>query len=393
MIGATEKRPLDDMFSDGGINSEVFERYMNVSKSVTLIPFLDKEEDENILWDGYVLTHPQGRFCHLMGYKKVVEDTYGYRPFYFVLEKHQKIVGIFPSFVCKSIIYGTKIVSQPFSEYGGILADELTQNDYEVLFEALGEAMRETKVNLMEIYGGFGVPENIKEKYLFTIFSHHRAVLRLDDKVDEIWKKRISYEVRKAVRKAERNGIMCYEKVDADMIINKFYPLFLASMKRLGVPPHPVTYYVECYEHLKDYLKIFWAEYEGKIIAALLGFAVGKTVHIINIVSDDKYWDKRPNDLCHWSFIKWGCENGYKYFDLGSVRYEGQRRYKKKWGAELKEYAHYLLITDSGKRKLKFKTFDSSSKSMGFFSSVWRKFVPLKVSKFLGPMVRKQLAR
>jgi lipid II:glycine glycyltransferase (peptidoglycan interpeptide bridge formation enzyme) len=366
---------------------------MNPAKGLNLILFSDEEEDKKILWDEYVLTHPEGRFCHLMGYKKVVERTYGYKAIYFAIEKDNRIVGIFPSFLCKSIFFGKKILSQPFSEYGGILAHELTQSDYEKVFEALGETMSETKVNLIEIHGGFGIPENIKEKCLSPIFSHHCALLRLDDKVDEIWKKRISYEARKAVRKAERNGVICYEKVDADMITNKFYPLFLACMKRLGVPPHPVAYYVECYEHLKDYLKIFWAEYEGKIIAALLGFAVGKGIHIINTVSDEKHWEKRPNDLCHWNFIKWGGENRYEYFDLGSVRYEGQRRYKEKWGAKLKEYAHYLLITDSGKRKVKFKTFDSSSKSMGFLSSVWHKFVPLKVSKFLGPKVRKQLAR
>jgi len=366
---------------------------MNPTKGLNLIFFSDEEEDKKILWDEYVLTHPEGRFCHLLGYKKVVESTYGYRAIYLAIKKDKRIVGIFPSFLCKSIFFGKKIASQPFSEYGGILAHELTQNDYEQVFEALGEAMRETKVNLIEMHGGFGIPEDIKEKYFFPVFSHHRALLGLGDKVDEIWKKRISYEARKAVRKAERSGVICHEKVDTDMIIDKFYPLFLASMKRLGAPPHPLAYYVECHKHLKDYLKIFWAEYEGKTVAALLGFAVGKTVHIINIVSDDKYWDKRPNDLCHWSFIKWGCENGYKYFDLGSVRYEGQRRYKEKWGAKFQKYAHYIFAPNLNEKKIKSKAFDSSSKSMVFFSSVWHKFVPLRASKFLGPMVRKQLAR
>ncbi len=372
---------------------EISPKLVNSTKGLNLTLFPDEEEDKKILWDEYVLTHPEGRFCHLMGYKKVVERTYGYRAIYLAIEKNKRIVGIFPSFLCKSIFLGKKIASQPFSEYGGILAQELTQSDYEELFEALNEVMHKTKVNLIEIHGGFGITENIREKYLLPIFSHHRAVLRLDDNVDEIWKKKVSYEARKAVRKAERNGVICYEKVDPDMIVNQFYPLFLASMKRLGAPPHPPTYYLECCEHLKDYLRIFWAEHEGKIIAALLGFAIGKTIHIINIVSDDKYWDKRPNDLCHWSFIKWGCENGYKHFDLGSVRYEGQRRYKEKWGAEFQKYAHYVFAPDLDTKKMKSKTFDSSSKSMVFFSTVWQKFMPLEVSKFLGPMVRKQLAR
>jgi hypothetical protein len=366
---------------------------MNASKSVNLLPFLGEKEVEKILWDDYVLSDPEGRFCHLTGYKKVVKDTYGYKPFYFILEKNEKMVGLVPAFVCKSVIFGTKIVSQPFSEYGGMLAHELTEDDYEEVFEILGETMAERKVSLMEIHGSFGIGENIKEKYLFPVFSHHRAILRLDDKVDQIWEKRISYEVRKAVRKAERSKVICYQKVDPDMIANKFYPLFLTSMKRLGAPPHPLTYYMKCYQHLKDHLRIFWAEFEGEIIAALLGFVVGKNIHIINTVSDEKHWEKRPNDLCHWNFIKWGSENGYEVFDLGSVRYEGQRRYKEKWGAEFQKYSHYVFGRDFNIKKMKPKTFDSSSKSMAFLSSVWHKFVPLKATKFLGPIVRKQLAR
>jgi hypothetical protein len=372
---------------------EQSEKVSNPAEEHSLILLSDEAGDRKDSWDEYVVTHPEGRFCHLMGYKRVVEETYGYRAIYFAIEKDKRIVGVFPSFLCKSIIFGKKIASQPFSEYGGILAQELTQNDYEQIFEALGKAMRQTNVNLIEIHGGFGIPENVRERYLSPTFSHHRAVLRLSDKVEEIWKKRISYEVRKAVGKAERSGVKCYERVDRAMITEKFYPLFLASMKRLGAPPHPLAYYVKCYEHLKDYLKIFWAEYEGKTVAALLGFVVGKAAHIINIVSDDKYWSKRPNDLCHWSFIKWGCENNYQFFDMGSVRYEGQRRYKEKWGAELQEYAHHVFAPNLNEKEMKSKTFDSSSRSMTFFSSAWRKLVPLTVSKSLGPMVRKQLAR
>jgi hypothetical protein len=372
---------------------EISQRLMSPTKGVNLILLSDGEEDQKLLWDQYVLAHPEGRFCHLMGYRKVVEEAYSYKAIYFAIEKDKRIAGVFPSFLCKSIFFGKRITSQPFSEYGGLLAHELTQHDYGEIFEGLADVMRRRKVSLIEIHGGFGIPENVREKHLFPVFSHDRAVLKLSHDPDEIWKKKINYEARKAVRKAERSGVIYYQKVDTDMIRSRFYPLFLASMKRLGVPPHPLSYYTKCAEHLKDYLRIFWAEHEGRTVAALLGFAVGKTIHIINIVSDNRYWNMRPNDLCHWSFIKWGCENGYEYFDLGSVRYEGQRRYKEKWGAEFQKYSHYAFAPGLKEEKKESKVFDSSSKSMVFFSSAWHRLVPLSLSKFLGPMVRKQLAR
>jgi hypothetical protein len=42
---------------------------------------------------------------------------------------------------------------------------------------------------LILIHGAFGLPEEVKEKYLLSAFSHQRAMLRLEERMDEIWKK------------------------------------------------------------------------------------------------------------------------------------------------------------------------------------------------------------
>ena len=88
------------------INFETFEGLMNSKRSVNLVLLSDEKEDKKISWDEYVLTHPEGRFCHLMGYRKVLEETYGYRAVYFAIEKDRRIVGVLPSFLCKSIFFG-----------------------------------------------------------------------------------------------------------------------------------------------------------------------------------------------------------------------------------------------------------------------------------------------
>jgi hypothetical protein len=120
-----------------------------------------------------------------------------------------------------------------------------------------------------------------------------------------------------------------------------------------------------------------------------MGFTVGKRIQITHIVSDEMSWGLRTNDLVHWEFIKWGCENGYSEFDFGSVRYDGQRRYKKKWGTKTENGGYYFLST----MPAKIRTFGSSSKTMRTFSKIWSLCVPRFVTPILGPVIRKQLIR
>ena len=67
-------------------------------------------------------------------------------------------------------------------------------------------------------------------------------------------------------------------------------------------------------------------------IAGLLGFACGTRVNIINTVSDPDHWNLKANDLLHWEAIKRTAAAGHRFFDFGSVRYEGQSTVQEEMG-------------------------------------------------------------
>jgi hypothetical protein len=228
-------------------------------------------------------------------------------------------------------------------------------------------------------------------KYFKLCNPHKYAYLKLDRPMQNMWNEIVDRQVRKAVNKAKRSNIMTEQGCDEESISRRFFPLYLQSMKRLGVPPHSVEYFVRCWHFLQNRMKIFWAVREGKTIAALLGFTCGIRVNIVSTASDASYWDYRPNDLLHWEFIKWAQEEGYEYFDFGSVRYEGQLRYKQKWGCTIRDHSYYLLSADG--REGKTMTFDSSSWLMKNLATVWSKYVPCSLSKAIGPVIRKYLVR
>jgi hypothetical protein len=340
-------------------------------------------------WDSYVEGHAQARFCHLYGYR-CLESVYGYTPRYAAFLKDNRIVGVLPAFEVKSLLFGRRLVSQPFSEYGGLLLDEnLSQQDVDEIIGYLRESTAGTRA--LEMHGRLGIGLHDCGQHLLKSNDQSYAYLPLDTPIDVLWSKIITYQVRKAVQKAQRSNLTVVERSDPETLVRDFYPFYLQSMKRLGVPPHSLQYYLQCQTAYGDRMKIFWAMRDGTPLAGLLGFSCGKRVNIINIVSDERGWEARPNDLVHWEYIQWAHAAGFKYFDFGSIRYEGQLHFKKKWGCTIEDHGYYFLRKDNGSEEM--ATFNSSSTAMQRFSGIWSRFVPQPIGSAIGPLLRKHLIR
>ena len=341
-------------------------------------------------WNAFAITHPGSRFCHLSQYSKVVEAAYGYRPLNVVARRGDAIVAILPTCVASSLLFGRRIVSQPFSEYGGLLSAGLGDLDLERLFQSLRASGSRLRATQIEIHGSSGFPERLARNYFTLANPYGCAVLKLGSDPDRLRREVFDHQVRAALQKAHRGGVTSFEDHSPEIMRRHFWPLFLRSMKRLGSPPHPFAYFSGLQRLYPEELKVFWARIGSELVAALLGFAVGKRIQITNIVSDERYWDLRTNDLVHWEFIKWGCENGYDAFDLGSVRYHGQFRFKKKWGAEIHEAGYHVATVEPGRP---IHTLNSSSRHLAAAATVWSRCVPLWATPLVGPPIRKHLIR
>jgi serine/alanine adding enzyme len=354
--------------------------------SIEIVP--DFNEPQR--WDQYVSVHSQSRFCHLFAYQ-CIERSYGYRPCYFAFLKRGSIIGVLPAFETSSLLLGKRLVSQPFSEYGGLLLDpDVTEASFAEIIAGLRSFLSIRRIPALEMHGRLGILLDSLGSPLVESNQQQYAYLPLDRPVAEIWKNVLTYQVRKAVQKAERSGITVVQKCDAATLREKFFPLYVDSMMRLGVPPHSIRYYLDCYAAFTDRMQIFWAMRNDVPIAGLLGFTCGRRVSIINIVSDERYWEERPNDLIHWEYIKWAQQAGFSWFDFGSVRYEGQLRYKQKWGCRIEPHAYYVLPREP---HAKAAGFDSSSPTMKKMSDFWSHHVPKAIGKAIGPFVRKHLVR
>ena len=349
------------------------------------IPF---EEPAGPDWDAFVAAHPHGRFLHLTGFKKTVEEVYGLRPNYWFWREEGRVRAVFPSFFHRARLTGKKLISQPFSEYGGILfAPDAQPPERRTILSWLPRVVERSREKERLAYLEIrGFPDlGGDEAGLFqTIRLCERAVLPLDPAL-KLWDK-VDYSVRKNVRRARSSGVELRLLETAEDIRRVFYPLHLRSLKRLGSPPHPLEYFMKHNENLGDRMRISTAWLGGQPIAALLGWVVGRSVQITDIASDERFFACRANDLLHFELIDWAIGRGFRLFDFGPVRYEGQRRYKMKWGVELHEYAHYCFPARKGRGPL-----SDRSPAARAARSLWR-FVPSQLAARLGRRLRRELA-
>lgn len=346
------------------------------------------EEPDGPGWDAFVEAHPHGRFVHLTGFKKTIESVYGLRPNYWLCRDRGAIRAVFPSFFHRAWVTGKRLISQPFSEYGGILfATDAEPAERRTILSGLPLVVERSRTRgrlaYLEIRGFADLAE--AEAGLFQrIRLYERAVLPLDPAL-KLWEN-VDYSVRKNVRRARARGLKVGPLETPADIRGVFYPLHLRSLKRLGSPPHPVDYFLANRRNLGSRMRLSAAWLGEKAIGALVGWVVGRSVQITDIVSDERFFPYRASDLLHFELIDWAIHQGFRLFDFGPARYEGQRRYKMKWGVEFLDYSHYCLPSRKGREPL-----SEQALPVRAARSLWR-LLPSGVAAKLGWRLRKEIA-
>ena len=264
---------------------------------------------------------------------------------YLEIKNQGRLVGVFPSVLVKR--QQQILLSQPFVEYGGPLCSHFTRKDYMSLGEALLEAARVRNCESVLIRGGVGAENLSAFKHCSRTVLQHYGELHLERTKEDIWQHHLSQKARNAVRSASKSGLRCEIHRGANAVQPPFYHLYLRSMKRLSVPPHSPRFFEALAAHLSERLVSCWVYQGQEPLAVILGGITARRLHCIILASDERAWPLHPNDLIHWNLIEWAFDQGIERLDLGSASSTKQLDFKRKWGAEMHDYAR-LSINASG---------------------------------------------
>ena len=347
------------------------------------IRFYDPSDKES--WDSYVYAHPDATHCHLSGWKNVIENTYGHKGYYLLAEGNSKIKGILPLFHIKSLLFGNQLVSMPFLNYGGILADSE---------EVSSELFREATCLCLSLKAAAMELRHMKRFEVITSASNieireraHkvRMLLELPPSKESLLKSFRS-KLRSQISRPQKEGVIA--KIGGMELQDSFYAVFAINMRDLGSPVHSRRLFQQICQVFPQNIRIGVVYYENIPVAGGLVFCFRDTVEIPWASSLRKYSRLSPNMLLYWAFLELASDKGFKYFDFGrSTPDEGSYRFKEQWGAKPAPLYWYDVVLN-GKP---FKYADLENSKFDTAIKYWKK-LPVPIANIIGPLIRKHIS-
>jgi peptidoglycan pentaglycine glycine transferase (the first glycine) len=166
------------------------------------------------------------------------------------------------------------------------------------------------------------LPAGIKvRKSAVDIQSREILVMDISGSEEEILA-RMKQKTRYNIRLAEKRGVhVSHNTQNITHNINEFLKLVKITAKRDGITAHPENYYRKMFETIpSDILKLYIAEYEGKVIVANLVLFFGNTATYMHGASDNEHRNVMAPYLLQWQQIVDAKKTGCERYDFGGIK-------------------------------------------------------------------------
>ena len=149
--------------------------------------------------DEYVLGHPRGLSYHRPAWMDVIRRAFDHETQYLTAEAGRRIVGVLPLVWQKSLLFGNRLVSLPWFDSAGVLANSQAARD--ALIQAACEIANRCGASQLHLRQWEPFDESPPART-------DKVLMRLALPVDSqsLWNS-FSPKVRNQVRKAEKSGL------------------------------------------------------------------------------------------------------------------------------------------------------------------------------------------
>ncbi|WP_435078146.1 lipid II:glycine glycyltransferase FemX [Halococcus sp. AFM35] len=317
-------------------------------------------------WNDFVESHPAATMFHTAGWASAVATAFDYDPAHaWLTDRSGRIRAIVPGFSVRDG-FGHSVLN-PFCEYGFPLVAEST-SDVAVL-SALDGPTR-----VLKDAGWSGVSGYNSTGY-GGVSTGSTIRLELDRPPETLWES-FDRDVRRCVRTA-RDHDVCV----VDGTVDEFYPLYLATMRRLGSPQFPEAFFAALADELGESVTILLAERAGETIAGVLLFEWGGTTTVWTPVSKRAHWEHRPNHLLYVEAIERACAAGHSTVDFGrSRRGSSVHAFKSQFGG----FEHPLMSFVTPPHHAERASLDG----YGRLAPLTRRLAPLITHPSVGPKLK-----
>jgi serine/alanine adding enzyme len=324
-------------------------------------------------WDRYVERHPHGTVDHLWDWRNVIASVFNHTSEYIAAHRGGTLTGVLPLVLFRSALFGRFVVSMPFLNDGGLLADDRETAD--ALLADAGRAATEFDASHIEL-------RHRCRQFPALPFRQHKLglVRSLPSSPRELWDG-LDRKVRNQVRKAQKEGLSA--SVGGAELIDDFYAVFSRNMRDLGTPVYSRRLFQETLRHFPLRARVFVVRHAGHPVAGAVALRCRETVLVPWASSLRDYRHLCPNMLLYWTMLESAIDDGATRFDFGRSSPDGgTHQFKLQWGATA-EPLHWEYLMLDGSRPP-----DQGPGNPLFTRAVnmWTR-LPLSMTNLLGPHV------
>ena len=326
-------------------------------------------------WDEFVTGCSEATFFHRAGWKSAIEQVFGHRTYFLYAEAGGRIEGILPLAEMRSLLFGHTLVSLPFCVYGGIAAQS------ERARRALDQAARALAERL--------AVDHLEYRHLaprHPDWVHKDLYVTFRKEIDPDVERNLLAIPRKQ-RAMVRKGIKAGLKGEIDEGVERFFPAYAASVRRLGTPVFSRRYFQVLRDVFGRDCDVLTVTQDRRVVASVLSFYFRDEVLPYYGGGTDEAREVAGNDFMYWELMRRACERGIRVFDYGrSKRGTGSFDFKKNWGFE-PQPLHYEYLLIKGKRVPEHNPLNPK---YSLFIKLWQR-LPLSLANLIGPHIVKGL--
>lgn len=328
-----------------------------------------------LAWNAYARHKDNSLGYFGMEWAKIFYGAFGHPAYPLAALRGNNICGILPLTLVSSKLFGRFLVSMPFVNYGGILADD--QNAAAALVQKAESLRHELKAKSVELRhtapSGLGLPSKSAKVSM---------LLDLPQEPEILWKS-FKDKVRNQIRKARKSGLS-FDSGGSELL-DDFYSVFCVNMRDLGTPVYSKSFFANVLENLPESTRVLRVMQDGKCIASGITYAYGDTMQMPWASSLLSCRNVCPNHMLYWEALSQASTDGFSIFDFGrSTPDSGPWRFKKQWGAyELPLTWDYILPDGEELPQL-----NVSNPKFSLAISAWKR-LPLAVANTIGPRIVK----
>jgi FemAB-related protein (PEP-CTERM system-associated) len=301
-------------------------------------------------------------------------SVYGLKVLRFIAMRDDRPVGLLPLVWQRSMLFGKHLVSLPWFDAAGVIADD----------DAARDALVDAAVAEAQSRGGHTV--QLRHMSPQACWPHVRTdkvlmQLELTEDPETLWKS-FSPKVRNQVRKAEKSGLTVQRETGPEAL-DAFYRVYATNMRDLGSPAHGRRFFDHVLQAFPEIARLHLVRHEDRVIGGGFTMVNGSALEIPWASSLREYNRYCVNHAMYWHLLEGACREGLRQFRFGRSTIDaGTYHFKKQWGAA----PHPLYWYYVGRDEVAAQAARPPEESYGRATQIWRR-LPLWLTNVAGPRI------